>query len=133
MADKITDTMEDDIKRMAGNLRPVVHAGLGASGGLTGAPMPDARTRVTVGHIHTALDALTARVTEDANAAWAMLGRMTGLNESAPPKASEGAKAAGPIFEGMARQIVAVTQQLDRLRAAHEAMQRVLSRRRARG
>lgn len=124
MADKTIDTMEDDIKRMAGNLRPVVGGNVGR--GLD-SPMPDARTRVTVGHIHTALDALTARVTEDANAAWAMLGRMTGANESAPPKASEGAKAAGPIFEGMARQIVDVTQQLDRLRAAHEAMQRVLS------
>ena len=126
MADKTIDTMEDDIKRMAGNLRPVVSSTLGQGLG-QGAPMPDARERVTVSHIHKALDALTSRATEEANAAWAMLGRMTGANESAPPKASEGAKAAGPVFEGMARQIMDVGQQLDRLAKAREAMQRVLS------
>jgi len=116
-------TMEADVRRMAQTLRPVVNTG----GKAIDAPMPDARERVTVSHIHKALDALTSRATEEANAAWAMLGRMTGANESAPPKASEGAKAAGPVFEGMARQIMDVGQQLDRLAKAREAMQRVLS------
>jgi hypothetical protein len=130
MADKTIDAMEDDIKRMAGNLRPVVGAAsvLGTTLGKgLDSPMPDARERVTVSHIHKALDALTSRAAEEANAAWAMLGLMTGANESGQPKLSEGAKAAGPVFEGMARQIVDVTQQLDRLRKAREAMQRVLS------
>ena len=119
MADKTIESMEDDIKRMAGNLRPVVGGTLGT------APMPDARERATVGHIHKALDALTQQAQEQANAAWALLGQMTGANESGAAKSAE--KPSGPVFDVMARQITQVGAQLERLRKANEAMQRVLS------
>lgn len=123
-------SMEADVKRMAQTLRPVVGGtlgqGLGASGGLIGAPMPDARERVTVGHIHKALDALTQQAQEQANAAWAAVGQLAGANESGAAKSAE-LPVGGPVFDTMARQITQVGAQLERLRKAHEAMQRVLS------
>jgi hypothetical protein len=120
MADKTIDTMEDDIKRMAGNLRPVVAGTLGQ-----GAPMPSTRETVTVSHIHKALDQLIAQATTQADQAYVLLAQLTGANESPTSMRDEPPPAA--VFAGMARQIMNVGQQLARLQRAHEALAKVLS------
>ena len=116
---KTMDAMEADVRRMAGNLRPlVVNPG--------GARMPDTRDRVTVSHLVKALEALRVEVEAEASTSWALLAALTGAGEGIVEAKAE-VVPGGPVFEGLARQIGQVSAQVASLRRAHEALGRALS------
>jgi hypothetical protein len=108
------DKMEADMRRLAQNVRP----------GLNQARSDD---RVTATHLNKALDQLTQAASEQADEAWALAKQLTGIEDSGGPQPAEGALKAGPVFEGLARQITDVGRQLARLKRAQEAIARALS------
>ena len=116
--DKAVASMEADVRRMAGALRPTIAS--------TNAPMPNVSDRVTVSHLQKALDQLREGVAGEAAIAWSIVEHMTGVTDNgAGQRAPSDAK--GPVFERLATQITDIAAQLAVLKRAHETLQRALS------
>jgi hypothetical protein len=122
--DKAVRDMEEDVRAMAARIRPQVGSVTPFEGP---PPMPRTDDRVTVTHLHAALDQLTQAAGERADEAWAQAQKLTGAEDKGEPQKVEGALAKGPVFEGLARQITDVGRQLARLKRAQEAIGRAIS------
>lgn len=112
MSDKtVTDAMEADVRRMAGQLRPTVAA--------APTPMPSTRDTVTVGKLRSALDVLTANASQAEHHARQIAWQLAGGEEPKQPHPTQAPDRTGdapaPVFQALAFQVVQVSRALERL------------------